>query len=200
VTASFDRDRHAGYMSVLKDIADKNPKVQIVERANLGYQGEKARKAVEDAITRYGANNVLAIGSVDGTMAVGGAIPALKTAGSVVKAGSPNYVPVTSIDCSKAELDSISANELAHCSEQPALAEGQLVQRLLFDMMRNGSVEPSADAAKVEGWDNVPWAPVEKTTREDISGPWFKTKAFAVPGTVPVDSPHHWANAKLAGG
>lgn len=200
VTASFDKDRFAGYMSVLKPIVDQNPKVKVVERANLDYEGEKARKAVDDELTRSGKNNVLAIGSVDGTMAVGGALPALKTAGSVVKEGQSNRVPVTSIDCSKAELDSIAKGELGHCSEQPALAEGQLVQSLLFDMMKNKSLTPSAAAQNVAGWENAPWTPLEVTKRPDVNGPWYKTKTFGVPEQVKVDSPFHWANANVSGG
>jgi ABC-type sugar transport system substrate-binding protein len=193
VTNSFDRDRFAGYMSVLKPIVDANPQVKIVERANLGYQASPARKAVEDAITSNGAANVLAVGSVDGTMAVGGALPALKTAGAVIGKGQPNRVPVTSMDCSKPELDSIQAGELTHCSEQPAIAEGRLVQNVLFSMMKGGILTPGDDAAQLDGADGAPWGPVEVAKRDDVAGKWFKTKAFAVPGSVPVDSPFHWA-------
>jgi ABC-type sugar transport system substrate-binding protein len=193
VTNSFDRDRFAGYMSVFQPIVDANPQVKIVERANLGYQASPARKAVEDAITSSGVANVLAVGSVDGTMAVGGAIPALKTAGAVVAKGQPNRVAVTSMDCSKPELDSISAGELTHCSEQPAIAEGRIVQNVLFAMMRGGTLTPPDDAAQLSGSEGAPWAPVEVATRDDVAGKWFKTKAFAVPGAVPVDSPFHWA-------
>jgi ribose transport system substrate-binding protein len=200
VTASFDKDRFAGYMSVLKPLADQNPNLKIVERANLDYEGEKARKAVDDQITRVGKDNMLAIGSVDGTMAVGGALPALKTSGAVTAANKPNRVAVTSIDCSKAELDSIKAGALAHCSEQPALAEGQLVQNLLFDMMKNKTLTPSDAAQNVAGWDNAPWAPLQKTNRPDVGGAWYKTKTFGVPDQVPVDSPFHWANAGVSGG
>jgi ABC-type sugar transport system substrate-binding protein len=193
VTNSFDRDRFAGYMSVLKPIVDANPQVKIVERANLEYKASPALKAVADAITSNGVSNILAVGSVDGTMAVGGAIPALKTAGAVVNQGQPNRVAVTSMDCSKPELDSIKAGELTHCSEQPAIAEGRIVQNVLFAMMRGGTLTPGEDAAKIDGSDGAPWAPVEVSKRDDIAGMWFKTNAFAVPGSVPVDSPNHWA-------
>jgi ABC-type sugar transport system substrate-binding protein len=200
VTASFDKDRFAGYMSVLKPLVSQNPNLKIAERAGLDYEGEKARKAVDDQITRVGKENMLGIGSVDGTMAVGGAIPALKTSGAVVQEGQANRVPVTSIDCSKAELDSIKAGALAHCSEQPALAEGELVQSLLFDMMRNKTLTPSAAGQKVQGWDGAPWAPLEVTKRPEIAGTWFKTKTFGVPEQVKVESPYHWANANVSGG
>ncbi len=198
-TASFDRDRFSGYQRAFQEAKSKFPQLQIVERANLDYQAAKARRAVDDLITRYGKDNVLGIGSVDGTMAVGGAIPGLITAGATVKEGERNRVPVTSIDCSKPELDSIAKGELAHCSEQPALAEGRIVQSLLYEMMSKGTLE-GGEVPAVEGADGAPWAPVEKTTRDDMAGPWFKTKAFAVPADVKVDSPHHWANAKVQGG
>jgi ABC-type sugar transport system substrate-binding protein len=200
ITASFDRDRFAGYMEALQPIVDENSGVQIIERADLGYAGEPARGAVADAITSAGAENILAVGSVDGTMAVGGAIPALKTGGAVVGSGQPNAVVITSIDCAQAELDSIAAGELTHCSEQPALAEGELVMRLLYDMMSRDSLEPSDGIEQVEGWESSPWSPVEVTTRDDIEGPWYKTQTFAVPGDLPVDSPDHWAVASGAAG
>jgi ABC-type sugar transport system substrate-binding protein len=200
ITASFDKDRFTGYMQALQPVIDANPGVKIVERADLGYAGEPARGAVADAMTSVGAENILAVGSVDGTMAVGGAIPALKTGGAVVGTGKANAVAITSIDCSKAELDSIAAGELTHCSEQPALAEGELVSRLLYDMMSRNSLKPSDGVEKITEWDGKPWAPVEVTTRDDIKGPWYKTQTFAVPKDLPVDSPEHWAIASGASG
>jgi hypothetical protein len=98
------------------------------------------------------------------------------------------------MDCSKPELDSIQAGELTHCSEQPAIAEGRIVQNVLFAMMR-GNKTPGDAEAKIDGSDGAPWAPVEVAKRDDIAGTWFKTKAFAVPGSVPVDNPAHWATA-----
>ena len=192
ITNSFDYERDDGYRSVFDKMLAKFPKVEIIERADLDYAAEPARKAVEDAITRYGIENILAIGSVDGTMAVGGAIPAIKTAGGNVKANTPNRTAVTSIDCSKPELDAITNGDLTHCSEQPAIAEGILVQNLLYDMMSNGTVTPSKGAEAMDGAAGQPWAPVEKLTRDDISGPWYKTQAFAVPGQVAVDGDGHW--------
>ena len=193
VTASFDSERFEGYMSVFDQVLEQFPDVEIVERAELGYQGEPARRAVEDAISRYGAENMLAVASVDGTMAVGGAIPALTTAGQ--ETGSSG-VAVTSIDCSQPELDAIADGSLTHCSEQPATAEGLLVQALLFDMITRGTTEPSDQDTILDLVDwgaDVPWEPVEVLDRDDIAGPWYKTQAFAVPGDVPVDSPFHWA-------
>lgn len=197
VTASFDRDRAAGLNAAYEALVAEYPNIEIVERADLGYQAEPARKAVEDAITRYGAENILAVSSVDGTMAVGGTIPALQAAGLSVGPGdAAGNVPVSSIDCSRPELDSIAAGELTHCSQQPAIAEGVLVQYLLYDMIKNGSTTPSDDVLSlIEGWDDVPWAPVTVETRDDMAGPWYRTNAFAVPSVVPVENPYNWADA-----
>ncbi|MFV0425801.1 MAG: sugar ABC transporter substrate-binding protein [Beutenbergiaceae bacterium] len=200
ITASFDVDRYDGYMSVLEPLTEANPNLTIEVQADLGYQGEPARTAVADQITADGADNILGIGSVDGTMAVGGAIPALKTGGAVVGTGSENAVAITSVDCSQAELDSITANELTHCSEQPALAEGELVARLLWDMMSNESTEPSDGIEAIAEWDAMPWAPVEVTSRDGIDGPWYRTQAFAVPGDLDPAAPEHWAIAAEASG
>jgi len=197
VSYSFDRDRAQGLNEAFSALKAEFPKIEIVERADLGYQAEPARKAVEDAITRYGAENILAVSSVDGTMAVGGTIPALQDAGlSVGNGDTPGNVPVSSIDCSRPELDSINAGELTHCSQQPAVAEGWIVQYLLYDMIKNGTVTPSDTALDaIEGWDDVPWGPVTVESRTDIAGPWYRTNAFAVPSQVPVDNPYNWADA-----
>jgi len=197
VTYSFDRDRAEGLNAAFSALKAEFPKIEIVERADLGYQAEPARKAVEDAITRYGAENILAVSSVDGTMAVGGTIPALQDAGlSVGNGDTPGNVPVSSIDCSRPELDSIEAGELTHCSQQPAVAEGWIVQYLLYDMIKNGTVTPSDTALDaIEGWEDVPWGPVTVESRTDIAGPWYRTNAFAVPSQVPVDNPYNWADA-----
>jgi ABC-type sugar transport system substrate-binding protein len=197
VTASFDRDRAAGLNAAYEALVAEYPNIEIVERADLGYQAEPARKAVEDAITRYGAENILAVSSVDGTMAVGGTIPALQAAGLSVGPGdTAGNVPVSSIDCSRPELDSIAAGELTHCSQQPAIAEGVLVLYLLYDMIKNGATTPSDDVLSlIEGWDDVPWAPVTVESRDDIAGPWYRTNAFAVPSVVPVENPYNWADA-----
>lgn len=197
VTASFDRDRAEGLNAAFSELVAEYPNIEIVERSDLGYQAEPARKAVEDAITRYGADQILAVSSVDGTMAVGGTIPALKAADLSVGPGdTPGNVPVSSIDCSRPELDSINAGELTHCSQQPAIAEGVLVQYLLYDMISNGSTTPSENVLDlIEGWDEVPWGPVTVESRDDISGPWYRTNAFAVPSVVPVENPFNWADA-----
>ncbi len=108
ITASFDRTGTPATWRCSRRSLPRHPKVKIVERADLGYQGEPARAAVSDAITSAGAENILAVGSVDGTMAVGGAIPALKSAGAVIGTGKPDAVAITSVDCSQAELDSIA--------------------------------------------------------------------------------------------
>jgi ABC-type sugar transport system substrate-binding protein len=200
ITASFDKDRFTGYSEVLDKVVAENPKVKVVVRADLGYQGEPARAAVSDAVTSFGAENILAVGSVDGTMSVGGAIPALKSAGAVIGTGKPNAVAITSVDCSKAELDSIAKKELTHCSEQPALIEGQLVSKMLYDMMSNGLTEPSDGVESVDAWADKPWGPIEVTTRDDMAGPWYKTKAFGVPAALDVTSPDHWAIASGASG
>ena len=200
ITNSFDRERDMGYREVFDRLIEQFPGVEIVERADLDYAAEPARKAVEDAITRYGIENILAVASVDGTMAVGGAIPAIKTAGGNLAPDTEDRIAVTSIDCSKPELDAISGGDLTHCSEQPAIAEGILVQNLLYDMMSNGTLVPSEGAEAVEGAENAPWAPVEVLTRDDIVGPWYKTQAFAVPGQLPVEADGHWGSVDISGG
>lgn len=202
ITASFDIDRTTGYRQVFDPLTKTNSALRV-EIREAGCDGEKARVAVDDIVSRHGQDKVLAVASVDGTMAVGGAIPALKSRGMLHPKTVPDYVPVTSVDCSNPELQSIGRSELTHCSEQPALGEGIVAQRLLFDMMQNKTKVPgmTPDQLQTElhgAYGKQPWMPLTSRDPVGFTGQWFSTRAFAVPGEVALNAPGHWATA--AGG
>jgi ribose transport system substrate-binding protein len=197
ITLSTDVDRHNGMHSVVDPIMEANDKLEIVVQ-EAECDGEKGRKIVDDAISKYGVDKILGVMAIDGTAAIGGAIPALKAAGALYPNTDPKYIPVASVDCSKPELDSIAAGEETECSEQPASGEGIVAAHLLVDMMVNGVLEPTLDPAAVqaalaESYGDQPWMPVAEVPAEGFTGTWYGIKSFAVPGDLAVDAPGHWA-------
>jgi ribose transport system substrate-binding protein len=197
ITLSTDVDRHDGMHSVIDPIMEANPKIEIVTQ-EAECDGEKARKITDDAISKYGIDKVLGVMAIDGTAAIGGAIPALKAAGGLYPNTDPKYIPVASVDCSKAELDSIAAGEETECSEQPAKGEGIVAAHLLVDMMVNQKLEPTLSPADVqaklaEAYGEQPWMPVAEVPASGFTGTWYGIKSFAVPGDLAVDAPGHWA-------
>lgn len=197
ITLSTDVDRHNGMHTVIDPIMAANSKLKIVEQ-EAECDGEKARAIVDDSVSKYGADKILGIMTIDGTAAVGGALPALKAAQALYPNDDPRYIPVASVDCSKPELDSIEAGELTSCSEQPAKAEGIVSARLLFDMMSNGSLTPTltpdtlqAELAKAYG--DQPWMPIKSLEVNGFTGQWFGIQSFGVPADLAVGEPGHWA-------
>ncbi|MFN8561154.1 MAG: hypothetical protein U0703_05910 [Anaerolineae bacterium] len=91
ITASFDIGRHTGYHEVLDPIVEANPGLTI-ETREAGCDGAAARRAVDDLITRYGPENVVAVASIDGTMGIGGAIPAFEAQGMLFPSNDPVFI------------------------------------------------------------------------------------------------------------
>ena len=191
ITASFDIARHTGYRSVLDPISAKYPNVKVVEQ-EAGCDGGKASKAVNDIISREGAENILGVASIDGTMGVGGAVPAFKGQDMLFPLDDPKHIPVATIDGTVPEFQSMARGEIDHISVQPATGEGTVTMRLLYNL-RSG--KPLPDEANVLMADEKPlWAPVKIVKPEAIKGPWYQTQAYSVPGTANYDDPQNWAN------
>lgn len=198
ITLSTDVDRHNGMHSVIDPILQANSKLKVVTQ-EAECDGEKARKIVDDTITKYGADKILGVMSIDGTAAVGGAIPALKAADLLYPNTDAKYVPVASVDCSKAELDSIAAGEETECSEQPAKAEGIVSAHLLVDMMTHKSLTPSLSPDQVQTemqkvYGDQPWMPVTSLSVSGFTGTWYGIQSFATPGDLAPDAAGHWAS------
>ena len=198
ITLSTDVDRHTGMHKVIDPIMAANSKIEIVIQ-EAQCDGEKARKIVDDAITKYGADKILGVMSIDGTAAIGGAIPALKAADILYPNDDPRYVPVASVDCSKAELNSIMAGEATQCSEQPAKAEGIVAAHLLVNMMVNKTLMPTLTPDQVQQemkkvYGDQPWMPVVNIPVNGFTGTWYGTQSFGTPGDLAPDAPGHWAS------
>lgn len=191
ITASFDIARHNGYRSALDPIAAAHPNVKIVEQ-EAGCDGGKARKFVDDVISREGAENILGVASIDGTMGIGGAVPAFKAQDVLFPLDDPRHIPVATIDGTVPEFQSRARGEIDHISVQPATGEGIISMRLLH-MLMSGQELPAGDAL-TEGAEEPLWAPVTVLQPEAIEGPWYQTQAYGVPGDAAYDDPRNWAN------
>lgn len=191
ITASFDIARHTGYRSALDPIAAEFPGVKIIEQ-EAGCDGGKARKAVDDIISREGADKILGIASIDGTMGIGGAVPAFKGQDILFPPDDPKHIPVATIDGTVPEFQAMARGEIDHISVQPATGEGIVTMRLLYDLM-SGKPLPDEAGVLIEGEAPL-WAPVKVLMPDTIDGPWYQTQAYSVPGVANFDDPRNWAN------
>ena len=190
ITASFDIGRHTGYRSVLDPIADAHENLTI-ETREAGCDGGEARRAVDDIISRYGGENVLAVASIDGTMGVGGAVPAFQAQDLLFPPDDPRHIPIATVDGTVPELQAVARGHIDHISVQPAIGEGVMTMRLLYQMMTEG-VDSVPTSGAVEG-DEL-WMPVNIVTSDVFQGPWYKTSAYSVPSDVAYDDVNAWAN------
>jgi ribose transport system substrate-binding protein len=200
ITASFDIGRSTGYHSVFDPMVAENPNLKI-ETREAGCDGSKARKAVDDIISRYGKDKILAVASIDGTMGIGGAIPAFDAQGMLKKSDDPAHIPVATVDGTSPELEAVKKGDLTHISVQPATGEGIVSMRLLYEMMKAGKIlDKPAEAGTypIEGQEL--WAPVEIIPSDKFNGAWYKTQTYSVPEDVPADDPRNWANQMQVSG
>lgn len=191
ITASFDIARHKGYRSALDPIAAEYSGVKIVEQ-EAGCDGGKASKAVNDIISREGPDKILGVASIDGTMGVGGAVPAFKAQDLLFPIDNPKHIPIATIDGTVPEFQSMARGEIDHISVQPATGEGTITMRLLYDLM-SGKPLPTGANVLLPG-ETPLWAPVKVSQPDAIKGPWYQTQAYSVPGVANYDDPRNWAN------
>jgi ABC-type sugar transport system substrate-binding protein len=193
ITASFDIGRHTGYHSVFDPLVKENPNLKI-ETREAGCDGSKARKAVDDLISRYGKDNILAVASIDGTMGIGGALPAFSAQGMLKKSDDPAHIPVSTVDGTTPELEAVSKGDLTHVSVQPATGEGIVSMRLLYEMMKSGKlIEAPASPGTMPIETEELWTPVEIIPSTQFAGPWYKTQTYSVPEDVSPTDPRNWA-------
>lgn len=198
ITASFDIGRHTGYREVFDPIVEANPGLSIEVR-EAGCDGGDARQAVDDIISRFGGENVLAVASIDGTMGIGGAIPAFASQGLLFPPDDPRHIPVTTVDATQPELEAIARGDLTFASVQPADGEGVMTMRLLYQMMSTGELieTPEEQVTLFEDGEEL-WMPVLVIPSDQFDGPWYRTRAYGVPNEVCVDDPRLWGNQMYA--
>ena len=165
----------------------------VIETREAGCDGGEARKAVDDIISRYGEDQILAVASIDGTMGVGGAVPAFQAQGMLHPLDDPKHIPITTVDGTVPELQAIARGHIDHASVQPAIGEGVMTMRLLYEMMSSGEIKgrPEAESA-IEG-DEL-WMPISVIPSDEFDGAWYRTTTYTVPGDVSHDDERVWSN------
>ena len=193
ITASFDIGRHTGYRSVFDPIVEQYPNVKIEER-EAGCDGGKARKAVDDLISRYGGENILAVASIDGTMGIGGAVPAFEAQGLLHPLDDKRHIPISTVDGTVPELQAIARGDIDHVSVQPAIGEGVMSMRLLYQMMKSGEIlgKPASASSTLDDSEEL-WAPVAIEPSDAFDGAWYRTTAYSIPADVPHDDERIWS-------
>ncbi|HWL70026.1 MAG TPA: sugar ABC transporter substrate-binding protein [Geminicoccus sp.] len=193
ITASADIDRHDGYRSVLDPIVAEHSGVSV-EVNEAGCAGGKARKAVDDIIARHGPEQILAVISIDGTMGVGGAVPAFQAQGMLVPPDDPKHIPIITIDGTMPELEALERGHIDTVMVQPAFGEGIMSMRLLYDMMKSGKMlEAPAEPQKLYADGDELWMPVEVLPFDQFDGPWYRIQTYGVPHDVSPKDPRNWA-------
>lgn len=193
ITATFDIDRNAGYRDVFDPLVKANPQLQI-ETREAGCDGSKARKAMDDLMARHGKDRILAVASIDGTMGVGGVVPALAAQNRLLPPDHARHVPIATIDGTLPELQALSRGHIDHISVQPADGEGALSMRVLFDMIRSGQAPAQAGTPRTVPLDGQPlWGPVSLEPGSIFEGHWYRLRSIAAPGDVRHDDPRLWA-------
>ena len=109
--------------------------------------------------------------------------------------GDPRHIPITTVDGTVPELQAIARGHITHASVQPAIGEGVMSMRLLFEMMQSGEIPETPSEASVlhEGGEEL-WMPIAVNPSETFDGVWYRTTAYSVPGDVSYDDPRVWSN------
>lgn len=197
VTLGVDIQRYTGWKNVLNPFLEKYPKVTISTHV-CGFNADKARQAADAVISKYG-KEILGFFSIDGTMGVGGVIPALKSAGLFYPIDDPNRIPVVTIDGTEEEFEACRRGDLDYFIDNGKLDQGRMAVRALLQWI-------------LEGWDAMPkpgetlW-PEEKSSRQPyfivdgmeqeppFEGYVYSFQNLLVPVDIPADSKEGWGNA-----
>jgi ribose transport system substrate-binding protein len=197
ITAAADIGRYEGYRSVIDPYLEQNSDL-AVEVIEAHCDGGEGRSAVDDVISRYGEENFLGVMSIDGTMGVGGAVPALSSRNMLFPVDDERHIPIVTVDATYPELQAIVRGELDASSVQPATGEGIISMRLLYQMMSTGEFLDTPDEMVTLEDEGELWQPVtivpNGPSGEDFEGPWYRLNNYAVPIDVEPQSPALWAN------
>lgn len=209
---AFDIARFSGFEQIMNPILESNPDLEL-EVFQYECDAGQARTRIDDLISRYGSEDILAVWMIDGTGAVGGAIPALQNRGMMHPRDDDNHVPVTSIDGTGPEMEAIQRGQLDHASQQPTVGEGIMSMRMIYHYIQQEQL-PEPESALVPGegspdtWESAQlsspvtiyqdtekvWQPIEIVADDRFSGPWYQLPIVEIPGDIPPDSPKSWPN------
>ncbi|MCC8180499.1 MAG: sugar ABC transporter substrate-binding protein [Planctomycetes bacterium] len=136
VTMGVDIQRYTGWRNSLEKFLAKYPKVTVSTHV-AEFSANKARQAADANVARYG-DKILCFFSIDGTMGVAGAIPALKSAGLFKPKNDPKHIPVATIDGTEEEFEAARRGDLDFFIDNGKITQGRLAMRTLYDWMTQG--------------------------------------------------------------
>lgn len=197
-TQAFDIARFTGFEEVFMPILEEHPNIEL-EVFETNCDAGEARTGVDDLLSRYGDDALMAVWSIEGTGAVGGIIPALESRGLMFPADDPDHIPLSSIDGTGPEMEAIMRGQLDHASQQPTVGEGELSMRLLVEIIRNGGEIPEdLTGSTIYDDGDEEWHPVEIVEDDRFDGMWYQLPIVEIPRDLPPDSPDSWPN-QIAG-
>ncbi|MGH3090094.1 MAG: sugar ABC transporter substrate-binding protein [Rubrobacteraceae bacterium] len=193
-TEAFDIARFTGFEEVMNPIFEEHPNLTL-EVFETDCDAGEARTGVDDLLSRYGNDALMAIWSIEGTGAVGGIIPALDSRNLMFPADDPKHIPLTSIDGTGPEMEAISRGQLDHASQQPTVGEGIMSMRLLVEIIQNGGEIPDdlSGPTVYEDAEEV-WQPLDVVEDDRFDGLWYQLPIVEIPRDIPPDSPDSWPN------
>ncbi len=199
VTLGVDIQRYQGWKNVFEPFLKKYPKVTFTTHV-AGFNATKARQAVDAEIAKYG-KKIIGIFSIDGTMGVGGAIPALKSAGLFFPKNSPNHIPVSTIDGTTEEFTAGRKGDLDFEIDNGKLTQGRLAVRALLQWIMEGWDKMPKPGQVLYADDNtslsrMPYEIIDGMKQDPpFEGYVYSFKNLLVPRDIPFDSKEGWGNA-----
>lgn len=197
VTMGVDIQRYTGWRNVLEPFLKKYPKVTVSTHV-AEFNANKARQAADANTSRYG-DKILCFFSIDGTMGVAGAIPALKSAGLFKPKDDAKHIPVATIDGTEEEFEASRRGDLDFFIDNGKLTQGRLVMRTLVKWIQDGwDAMPKAGEALWPEDQNSrqPYVVVDGGSQEpQFEGYVYSFKNLCIPLDIDANSKEGWGNA-----
>ena len=197
VTMGVDIQRYTGWRNSLEKFMAKYPKVTVSTHV-AEFNANKARQAADANVSRYG-DKILCFFSIDGTMGVAGAIPALKSAGLFKPKDDPKHIPVGTIDGTEEEFEAARRGDLDFFIDNGKITQGRLTMRTLYEWMTLGWDKMAKPGDEL--WPNdddirEPYEVVDGQTQEPaFDGYIYSFRNLCYPLDMDGQSKDGWGNA-----
>ncbi|MCC8166227.1 MAG: sugar ABC transporter substrate-binding protein [Planctomycetes bacterium] len=197
VTMGVDIQRYTGWRNALEPFLAKYPKVTVSTHV-AEFNANKARQAADANLSRYG-DKVLCFFSIDGTMGVAGAIPALKSAGLFKPRTDPKHIPVGTIDGTEEEFEAARRGDLNFFIDNGKITQGRLAMRTLYEWMTLGFdalAKPGDELWPKDEDIREPYEVVDGKTQEpEFEGYIYSFRNLCYPLDMDGKSKDGWGNA-----
>ena len=157
-----------------------------------------ADSSADANISRYG-DKILCFFSIDGTMGVAGAIPALKSAGLFKPKSDPKHIPVATIDGTEEEFEAARRGDLDFFIDNGKLDQGRMAMRALYEWMnKNWDDMPKVGEPLWPEYESLrqPYVIVDGKTQEpSFEGYIYSFRNLCFPLDMDANSKEGWGNA-----